>query len=344
METGKLSRRAVIAGAAGLAPAVLARPAHAAPLPIRVGWATMPGHLIPVLFDNPAQKGLKHYGKSYTVQPILFRGSSPQLMAMAGNELDFFASAGSTLSLGVTNAHLDLQVVSDIIQDGVPGWHSDTWLVKASGPIHKIADLKGKRIATNAIGSASDTAMRALLLRNGLVDRRDYVVIQAAFNAMPSLLEKGEVDCSLILMPMLAQMLKTGQYRALFEGRDIFGSSETIFLAGRASYLRKNQAVVADFMEDWVRSRRWFLDPANRPAAIGIIARFMHLPTSDLEYVFTHQDYYRDPWSEPNVPGIQKPIDIAHQIGMLKQAIQVAPAHVELQYLVEAKKRITGAA
>ncbi len=344
MPIGKLSRRTVLAGAAGLAPAVLARPARAAPLPIRVGWATMPGHLIPVLFDNPAQKGLKHYGTSYTVQPILFRGSSPQLMAMAGGELDFFASAGSTLALGVTNAHLDLQVVSDIIQDGVPGWHSDTWLVKAAGPIRKIADLKGKRIATNAIGSASDTAMKALLLRHGLEDRRDYVVIQAAFNAMPSLLGKGEVDCSIILMPMLAQMLKTGQYRALFDARDIFGASETIFLAGRASYMRKNQATVADFMEDWVRARRWFLAPANRTAAIGAMARFMHLPTTELDYVFTHQDYYRDPWSEPNVPGIQKPIDIAHQIGLLKQAIQVAPAHVELQYLVEAKKRITGAA
>jgi len=241
----------------------------------------------------------------------------------------------------VTNAHLDLQVVSDLIQDGVPGWHSDTWLVKAAGPIHTIADLKGKRIVTNAIGSASDTAMRGLLLRHGRVDRRDYVVIQAAFNAMPSLLAKGEVDCSIILMPMLAQMLKTGHYRPLFRARDIFGASEAIFLAGRAGYLRRHEPVLMDFMEDWVRARRWFLDPANRSAAIGVIARFMHLPRNELDYVFTHQDYYRDPWSEPNIPGVRKPIDIAHQIGMLKQRVEVAPAHTALQFLAEAKKRIT---
>ena len=340
--SGKIARRAVIAGAAGLAAtATVTRPARAAPLSIRVGWATMPGHLIPVLFDNPAQKGLKHYGRSYTVKPILFRGSSPQLMAMAGRELDFFASAGSTLALGVTNAHLDLQIVSDIIQDGVPGWHSDTWLVKADGPIRKIEDLKGKRIATNAIGSASDTAMRGLLLRHGLVDKRDYVVIQAAFNAMPSLLEKGEVDCSIILNPMLIAMLKTGKWRALFQGKDIFGASETIFLAGRASYLKKHQDVVADFMEDWVRSRRWFLDPKNRTAAISIIARFMHIAPTELSYVFTHQDYFRDPWSVPNLPGVQKPIDIAHQIGLLKQTITVSPGHANLSFLTEAKKRIT---
>jgi ABC-type nitrate/sulfonate/bicarbonate transport system substrate-binding protein len=341
MRTASLSRRTLLAGSAALAPVVLSRRARAASLAIRVGWATMPGHLIPVLFNDPAQKGLRHYGKSYTVEPILFRGSSPQLMAMAGGELDFFASAASTLALGVTNAHLDLQVVSDIIQDGVPGWHSDTWLVKADGPIHKIEDLKGKRIASNAIGSAADTAMRALLLRHGLRDRRDFVVIQAAFNAMPSLLEKGEIDCAPILMPMMAQMMKTGQYRGLFQGRDIFGASETVFLTAQADYLHKNQAVVADFMEDWVRSRRWFLDPKNRTVAIRIIADFMHMPTSELDYVFTHQDYYRDPWSQPNLPGLQRPIDIAHQIGVLKQAITVNPGHADLSFLDEAKKRIT---
>ena len=340
MPRGTLSRRAVIAGAAGLAPAVLARPARAAPLAIRVGWATMPGHLIPVLFDNPAQKGLKHYGTSYTVQPILFRGSSPQLMAMAGGELDFFASAGSTLALGVTNAHLDLQVVSDIIQDGVPGWHSDTWLVKAAGPIHKIADLKGKRIATNAIGSAADTAMRAMLETVGLHDRRDYVVVQAAFQSMPALLREGKVDCAPILQPMLVQMEKTGKFRALFKGRDVMGATETVFLAGYGKFLDGNQAAMMDFMEDYVRSRQWFMNPQNRTAAIGIIADFMKVSPSLLSYLFTRHDYYRAPDGQPNIPGVQRPIDLAVKLGVLKRDVQIAPKYVDLRFVDEADKRI----
>ena len=209
----------------------------------------MPGHLIPVLFDNPDQKGLKHYGKSYTVQPILFRGSSPQLTALASGELEFFASAPSTLALGVTNAHLDLQAVADIIQDGV-GHHSDSWLVNGAGPIHKIEDLKGKRLATNAIGSAADTAMRALLLRHGLADRRDYLVIQAAFSAMPSLLEKGEVDCAPILNPFYGMMMKTGKYRGLFNAQRCFRGMAGGVPRRPAPFLAKNQAAVADFMED----------------------------------------------------------------------------------------------
>lgn len=341
MKANRISRRGLMLGGAGLGAAAYIRPAQAAaPLAIRLGWATMPGHLIPIMFQNPEQKGLVHYGKSYTVQPILFRGSSPQLTALAGGELDLFASAGSTLSLGVTNAHMDLQVVADIIQDGVPGYHTETWLVRADSPIHKVTDLKGKRLATNAIGSASDTAMRAVLERKGLVDRRDYVTIQAAFNAMPSLLEKQEVDCAVILLPMLLEMLKSGKYRAIFTARDVFGASEEVFLAGRASYLKNHRAALMDFMEDWVRSRRWLTDPKNRPAAVKIIADFMHLPPAQLAYLFTKEDYFRDPWSRPNIPGVQKPLDVAKEIGVLKQIIQVSPDHVDLSFVDEAQKRI----
>ncbi len=49
--------------------------AKADPVKIRIGWSTMPGHMIPVLYSKP--EILKHYGKSYTVEPIRFRGSSP---------------------------------------------------------------------------------------------------------------------------------------------------------------------------------------------------------------------------------------------------------------------------
>jgi len=344
MSHRNIGRRPLVLGATALAATAGARRAVAAPLAIRLGWATMPGHLIPVLFQNPAQFGLKHHGTSYTVQTTLFRGSSPQLTAIAGGELDLFASAASTLALGVTNAKLDLQVVSDIIQDGVPGWHSDSWLVHADGPIKTIKDLKGKRISTNAIGSAADTIMRTLLLREGLQDRRDYVTIQAAFPAMLSLLDKQEVDCAIILQPAARDALKTGKYRVVFQGRDAFGASQAVFLVGRQSWFAQHREQAQDFMEDWVRSRRWLMDPANRTAAIGIIADFMHLPPEQLDYLFTKEDYYRDPWSRPNIPGIQKPIDAAKEIGVLKEAIQVAPTHVDLSFVDEAEKRIKASA
>jgi NitT/TauT family transport system substrate-binding protein len=331
----------VVAGGFALA-AGLAAPnvATAAPLAIKVGWATMPGHLIPVLFDNPQQKGLKHAGSSYTVEPVLFRGSSPQITAMAAGELNLTAFSASADALAISNAGLDARVLADIIQDGVPGYHSDTWLVAVDGPVHALADLKGKRIATNAIGSAADTAMRATLETVGLHDRRDYVVVQASFQAMPALLREGKVDCAPILQPMQKQMLSTGKFRSLFEGSGVMGATQAVFLAGNGSFLDDNKAAVMDFMEDYVRARQWFMNPANRKESIGVIADFMKVPQSELGYLFTKDDYYRAPNGQPNVPGIQRPIDIAVKLGVLKQDVKIAPKHVDLRFVDEADKRI----
>jgi sulfonate transport system substrate-binding protein len=336
----KLSRRAVAAGAL-LAPVLLSRNARAAPLDIRVGWATMPGHMIPVLFNNPDI--LRHYGKSYTVTPILFRGSSPQLTAMAAGEVDFAAYSPLTLALSVLNAHLDMRAVADIIQDGVPGYYAANYLVRADSGIDTVQQLKGKRIATNAIGSAVDTAMRAMLKRAGLLDRRDYVTIQAAFPSMPALLEQKKVDMSVILLPEVLPMLASGKFKTLFTARDGWGQTEAVFLAARGEFLDKNQAVAADFMEDWVRAMRWYQAPANRAKAIGIIADFMKVPPARLSYLFTKKDYYRDPWSRVNVVGIQNPINVSKDLGLIPTTIQVAPKYVDYRFTDEARKRIASA-
>src|ERR1700719_2356585 len=95
----------IAAGLAVGAMALLGPAAADEPLNIRIGWSTMPGHMIPVLYSKP--EILKYYGKSYTVEPILFRGSTPQLTAMAAGETDMGAFAPLALALAVQKAHLD---------------------------------------------------------------------------------------------------------------------------------------------------------------------------------------------------------------------------------------------
>ncbi len=314
--------------------------AAADPLKIKVGWSTMPGHMIPVLFAN--NKGLRHYGQSYTVEPILFRGSAPQLTALAAGEIDMIASSPATMALAVLNAGLDVRVVADIIQDGVPGHHSETWVVLADSGITTAAQLKGKRIATNAIGSASDTAMRAMMLKSNLQDRRDYITIQAAFPSMLALLDEKKVDAAPILMPDLTEVLKNPKYRALFQAKDAWGRSDLVFLLGQADFIAKNRAAVQDFVEDYVRANRWFADPANRAEALKIIADYMKIKPAQLGHLYTENDYFRDPYGMPDYPSLQSAIDIAHDAGILPDTISVKK-YSDTSLIDEARKRIIAA-
>src|SRR3984885_1650945 len=134
---------AVIAliGAVGLAPT-----ARAEPLTIRVGWVQTPGHMAPVI-EALAKKHpelFKHLGQSYTMAPTRFNGTTPQIQAQAIGELEIASQAPSALALAITNAHLDLRIVSDVLQDGRPGSFSEYFVVKADGPIKKIEDVKGQ--------------------------------------------------------------------------------------------------------------------------------------------------------------------------------------------------------
>ena len=49
------------------------------------------------------------------------------------------------------------------------------------GATKKAEDLKGKVVATNAVGSAVDVATRAMLRKSGLEDKRDYTVTRRRF-------------------------------------------------------------------------------------------------------------------------------------------------------------------
>ena len=89
----------------------LAAPSAAqAPLRIRIGWVVAPAQLTPLLFQK--QEILKHHGKSYVVEPVHFRGSTPQITALAAGELEIAALAYSSFPLAVHNAKLDLRVVA----------------------------------------------------------------------------------------------------------------------------------------------------------------------------------------------------------------------------------------
>ena len=67
-------------------------------------------------------------------------------------------------------------------------------MVLSDGPIKKIEDLKDKVVATVAAGAAVDIAIRAMLRRHGLEDKRDYVMVEAPLPAMRAMLADKKAD------------------------------------------------------------------------------------------------------------------------------------------------------
>jgi NitT/TauT family transport system substrate-binding protein len=243
--------------------------------------------------------------------------------------------------LAITNAKLDERIVADVVADGMPGYFSEYFVVLADGPIQKVEDVKGKRIATNTIGSASDVAMRTMFRKHGVKDS-DFTTIETNFGNMPAMIEGGKVDFIGVLPQFAHGIIGNPKYKVLFTGRDAVGPTQAVMWAMRADVIAANRPALVDFFEDHIRARRWLLDPKNREEALAITSYVTKLPKEKLEFAFTKDDFYRSPDARPELASVQKEIDESVQLGVLPKRVEIFPKHVDLSLIEEAKKRIDG--
>lgn len=338
------TRRAVSAAVAALALSLTTFVGAEAqqPLKIRMGYVQLPGHLGPILFqDNPNLRAvLKHYGKSYIVDPIRFRGTTPQIQAFAAGEIDIGTQSPTSFALAIQNARLPVKVVADTFHDnGKTHWTSPFMVLKDSG-IKKVEDVKGKRVASNAIGSASDTAMRRMLHKHGVNDK-DFNTIETAFGNMPAMLFQKKVDM-IVVLPQFMRLVDKSKVDTLFTLRDAVGPQQTIMWIARQEVLDKHRAAMIDFWEDYIRALRWVLDPKNHDKAVEAVMQFTKQSKESVDYAFTEGDYYRSPDARPDVPGIKLGIEQAVEAGVLKAPLQNLDSYIELSLIEEAKKRVDG--
>ena len=308
------------------------------PVKIRLSWVAPVSNWGSILLEK---KDLaKHLGKSYTLETIRFAGTPPLVTALAAGEIEIANFTFSTLPIAIQNAGIsDLVVIADEFQDGVEGWYSNEFSVLKDGPIKKIADLKGKAVATNAAGSAVDVAMRAMLRKNGLEDKRDYTVVEAPFPAMRALLADKKVDLITAVRPFSLDPELKKISSPLFTTRDAVGATQFSMWTVRKSFLDKNRAAMQDFMEDSLRIVKWYLDPKNAKEVAEIASRVTKQPPERFGWLFTKEDNYRDPDMKPNLVALQANMDTMKQLGFVKDSLDIKK-HSDLSLIEEANKRL----
>jgi sulfonate transport system substrate-binding protein len=319
--------------------ATLAPPAGAAePAKLRTSWLVVPASIAPFLKDKPDIA--RHLGRSYTLETIHFTGTAPMVTGLAADEIDLAPLSFSAFSLAVTNGGLsDLRIIADQAQDGVNGYHTNEYYVLKDGPIRTIEDLKGKVLATNAIGGAVDMALRAMLRKHGLEDKRDTTIIEVQLPQQSAMLEAHKVDLVSMIPPFSFDPVYGRIARILFTQMDAMGPAQTIVWTARQGFLAKNRGAVVDYIEDTLRLIRWMSAPENHEAAVKIVADFMKRPPAQFDWVFTKRDAYRDPNGRPNLDALQANVDLQTELGFLKSKVDVRK-YADLSEVDEAAARL----
>jgi sulfonate transport system substrate-binding protein len=233
----------------------------------------------------------------------------------------------------------DLRVICDEIQDGVAGHGTNEFMVLKDGPVKTVADLKGKVLATNAMGSAVDIAMRAMLRRSGLEANRDYTIVEAPFPAMRAMLAEKKADLVSAVPPFSLDPDLRALANTLFTQKDAFGITQLTMWTARTDFIRQNRAALIDFLEDTVRAIRWYIDPKNHDEAVAIVARLNKAPPARVDWAFTSRDQYRDPNGTPNLTALQTNLNQQKELGFLKDDVEVKK-YSDLSIVEEAAKRL----
>ncbi|HEX7007081.1 MAG TPA: ABC transporter substrate-binding protein [Alphaproteobacteria bacterium] len=334
------SPKALLVAAATAAALLVTSATQAAdPVKIRMAWVVPVANWAPILMEK--KDLMQNLGKSYMLEPVRFQGTPPMITALASGDLEIADLAYSSLALAIENAGLkDLKVIADEFQDGIPGYYSDEYFVRKDSGIDSVKDLKGKVIATNAAGSAVDIAMRAMLRKNGLDDRKDVNIVEAPFPNMKAMLFEKKVDLIPGVLPFSMNPELRQQGKVLFTQSDAIGETQMIVWAAREGFIEKNRAAMVDFMADALRVVRWYLDPKNHEAAVKVATTLTKTPPAVWDsWLFTKKDYYRNTDMLPNLKALQANIDLQRELGFLKSKIDVNQ-HADLSIVKEAAARL----
>jgi NitT/TauT family transport system substrate-binding protein len=312
--------------------------AKAEPVKIRMSWVAPIANWGSLILEKPEL--LTHMGKSYTLESTRYQGTPQTITAIANNELEVASLAYSTLAIAIDNAGIDdLRVISDEFQDGVPGYFSQQFYVRKDSGINKVEDLKGKIVGTNGGGSAVDVAVRAMLHKHGLEDKRDYTMLEGPLPAMPAMMLEKKADLIPAVLPFALNPKLREEGKVLFELKDAMGPTQMIVFVARQSFIDKHRAAMVDYMEDLMRMARWFLDPKNHDEVAKIASKLTKVPPERFGWVFTKADCFRDPDLLPDLNALQRNLDTTQELGFVKKKIDVKK-YTDLSLVKEAAARL----
>jgi sulfonate transport system substrate-binding protein len=311
--TAVINRRALNLGlAASVAAPYVARAAD--PVKIRIGWIVTPASMVPLALEK--KDLMRNFGKTYIAEAIRFEGTPLAITAMAAGDL-----------------------ICDESEDGFPGYGTNEFMVLKDSPIKTVADLKGKVLATNTVGSAVDVGIRAHLRKNGLEAQKDYTIVEAPFPTMKAVLADKKADLISAVPPFSLDPQLRSISRTLFTQRDAFGVSLLSVWAARKPFIDKNRAALIDFIEDTLRTNLWYTDPKNHAEAVALLSKITKAPPERLNWAFTKDDQYRDPNGMPNLKAMQANLDQQKAVGLLTKDIDVMK-YSDTSLVEEAAKRL----
>lgn len=307
-------------GASGDAAASASNP-PATPVTIRMGWGIPEEDIKYVMMKFP--EVAPNLGKWYKVQWQQFRGTALGVQGLAAGTLDCATVGGLSVANGIDQG-AKITLLGEFIEERQP-YFSTAWMVKKDLGINSLADLKGKIVATSAVGGSTDYIQDFYIRQHaGLAPNKDYKKVEVPFGQMMETLMSGRVDMGLFPQPFYNAINSTGKVKTMFRLTDEIDPFVQLLNGCRTEFVASNQETIRKFQEDWVTVARWIAEPANRDKVVTADSSTTKIPAKVIDgFLLSKQDFYRPKDGAISVDALQKEWDFFHKQGGIRNAYKV---------------------
>jgi len=254
-------------------------------------------------------------GRDYKIEWMQLQGTATVSQALVAGTVDCGISAPLTLAQAITAARLEPVLVGATIGES-PDSFTSYWAVKDDSAIKTPADLKGKTVAVNTIGSQLDVFTRMWLQQHGLDPNRDVNIAEVPFPLAETALRQGRVHSIILVQPFASRAQAAGGLRKVGSLREVQPDLLNLIEVCRRGFVQEHPQAAAQYAKDFATASKQF--SSDKAASIALIAKTLKIPAPALEgFMFTEHDYQRYPDGAISLPSVQKSFDLFFDNGLL---------------------------
>jgi ABC-type nitrate/sulfonate/bicarbonate transport system substrate-binding protein len=312
-----------------------AQPALAQPKPLDTTPATVRfGYITGLAFPTFIVAEDRGYFRkeNLNVEKVFLAGSGPVSEGLAAGNLDMGNTTPLSSVLATAKGAKTLMVSGyeyTFVDKTGHSWEAVYALARSGEGIKTIADMRGKRIAINDIGSSYTYMMREQLLAAGLNPEKDVTLVFIPFAQMAGALLQKQVDVILaspdgyLIARERAKVDVIGTHTTL-ERVDI-GLSSAIGV--NSEFLRRNPDVVTRFLRAFLQARLWMNEQAAKGSTevLDVVSKNMkYTPERAKAFWSTRGGYYGKELPFVNVLDIPRRL-IGRQLEILRSGGMLKP-------------------
>ena len=198
------------------------------------------------------------------------------------------------------------------------------------------SELKGKKLAVDAVDTAFALVLRRILLSHGLdLNRKDYELVPAgATGHRLDSMTRGETFAAILNAPFDAKAAAAGLVR-FADHLEVLPHYPGGVYAVNRSWAKSNRETLVAFLRAWLAAGRWVRDPANREEAVNLVAAELKLaPKAAAGSV---EDLSAT--GSLNIPGLESVLGLRTQFGFTPPMGPAVGSYYDLDYYRAAAAR-----